>query len=82
MDLWNRNRLATVFWYLNTMPPGAGGETWFPRALDGEGRAITPWRYDYKDCAQGIRYEPVAGHALLFYSMRPDGELSHGRCCH
>ena len=75
MDLWKRNRLATVFWYLNTLPDGAGGETFFPRALDGHGESITPWRYDYKSCNQGIKYPPTAGHALLFYSMRPDGQL-------
>jgi hypothetical protein len=135
--------------YLNTLPDGAGGETWFPRALDGEGKPITEWRYDYKDCNQGaprpflrtpprpflrtppvsedgdwagpplcaceraaaacarspratkppphksketawasagpgIRYQPTRGHALLFYSMRADGELEelsmHGGC--
>lgn len=66
------------------MPSGTGGETWFPRALDGQGNPITPWGFNYRDCNQGIRYEPVAGHALLFYSMRPNGDLEehsmHGGC--
>ena len=84
MDLRRRNRMATLFWYINTLPEGTGGETFFPRALDGEGNSITPWRNDYKDCRQGIKYPPVAGNAVLFYSMRPNGELEehsmHGGC--
>lgn len=84
MDLRRRNRMATLFWYINTLEPGAGGETFFPRALDGEGKSITPWRNDYKDCRQGIKYPPVAGNAVLFYSLRPNGELEehsmHGGC--
>jgi prolyl 4-hydroxylase len=84
MDLKRRNRMATLFWYINTLPAGTGGETFFPRALDGEGKSITPWRMDYKDCRQGIKYPPVAGNAVLFYSLRPNGELEehsmHGGC--
>lgn len=84
MDLRRRNRMATLFWYINTLPEGSGGETFFPRALDGEGNSITPWRMNYKDCNQGIKYPPVAGNAVLFYSMRPNGELEehsmHGGC--
>ena len=84
MDLRRRNRMATLFWYINTLPEGAGGETFFPRALDGNGKSITPWRNDYKDCRQGIKYPPVAGNAVLFYSLRPNGELEehsmHGGC--
>lgn len=79
-----RNRIATLFWYINSIPEGGGGETFFPRALDGKGQSITPWRYDYKDCSQGIKYPPKAGNGVLFYSMRPDGDLEehsmHGGC--
>jgi hypothetical protein len=34
-DFGHRNRLATVFWYLNGLPAGGGGETVFPRAFGG-----------------------------------------------
>ena len=39
---------------------------------------------DYKNCEQGIKYPPIAGNAVLFYSLRPNGELEehsmHGGC--
>ena len=31
MNLMTRNRLATVFWYLNSIPQESGGATFFPR---------------------------------------------------
>ena len=106
MDLTKRNRMATLFWYLNSVPEGSGGQTFFPRAVNDKvflpwpirppsaaqppacgqrptteccrllflrqtGESITKWKRNYKDCNQGIKYPPVRGNAVLFYSMRP-----------
>jgi len=79
-----RNRLATVFWYLETVGEGNAGETFFPRALNAEGKEYTPWNGDHEDCYRGIVVPPVQGNAVLFYSMVPDGRLDerslHGGC--
>ena len=40
-----RNRLATVFWYLETVSEGHGGETFFPRAPYSTDRSIEGWRW-------------------------------------
>ena len=48
-----RNRLATVFWYLETVSEGHGGETFFPRALNAEGREYHPWNGDHEECYRG-----------------------------
>jgi hypothetical protein len=63
--------------YLST--PEAGGETVFPRAstkVSGPG---------WSDCArEGLAVKPVAGDALLFYGLLPDGTKDwnslHGSC--
>ena len=77
-----RNRLATVFWYLETVT--AGGETFFPRALNAAGQEYHPWNGDHEDCYRGLYVPPVRGNAVLFYSMVPDGRLDerslHGGC--
>lgn len=77
-----RNRLATVFWYLESVPEG--GETFFPRALDAEGKEYHPWNGDHEDCYRGLAVPPIRGNAVLFYSMVPDGRLDerslHGGC--
>ena len=77
-----RNRLATVFWYLQTVTEG--GETFFPRALNAAGKEYKPWNGDHEDCYRGIAVTPVRGNAVLFYSMVPDGRLDerslHGGC--
>jgi len=77
-----RNRLATVFWYLQSVDEG--GETFFPRALNEEGREYNPWNGDHEDCYRGLSVPPVRGNAVLFYSMVPDGRLDerslHGGC--
>ena len=79
-----RNRLATVFWYLETVSEGHGGETFFPRALNAEGKEYKPWNGDHEDCYRGIAVPPKRGNAVLFYSMVPDGRLDerslHGGC--
>lgn len=57
-------RLATLFFYLNTVPEGQGGETVFPRAGDND--PYPPHGYvDYKDCKRGLRVRPVKGDAVL-----------------
>ncbi len=77
-----RNRLATVFWYLETV--AEGGETFFPRALNESGVEYMPWNGDHEDCYRGIAIKPVRGNAVLFYSIVPDGRLDeralHGGC--
>lgn len=83
VDCGARNRVATVFWYLNTVK-GKGGETYFPRALNSDGVEYKPWNYDFRDCYRGVAVKPVQGDAVLFYSMLPNGELDerslHGGC--
>ena len=44
MDLNQRNRMATLFWYLNDVPDGGGGHTFFPRAVDDQVRWLTHMR--------------------------------------
>ena len=77
-----RNRLATVFWYLESV--AEGGETYFPRALNEEGKEYKPWNGDHEDCYRGLAVPPIRGNAVLFYSMVPDGRLDerslHGGC--
>lgn len=82
VDYGARNRLATVFWYLSSV--AAGGETYFPRALNEHGREYHPWNYDFKDCYRGIAVKAELGKAIIFYSMLPNGQLDerslHGGC--
>jgi len=82
VEYGGRNRLATVFWYLETVHEG--GETFFPRALNNEGKEYHPWNGDHEDCYRGLYVQPVRGNAVLFYSMVPDGRLDerslHGGC--
>jgi len=77
-----RNRLATVFWYMSDVD--AGGETYFPRALNEAGAEYNPWNGDHEDCYRGIAVKPTKGNAVLFYGMTPDGRLDerslHGGC--
>eukprot|EP00053_Salpingoeca_punica_P021384 m.212952 g.212952 ORF g.212952 m.212952 type:complete len:591 (-) comp22145_c0_seq1:194-1966(-) len=71
-----RNRMCTVFFYLNNVT--RGGETGFPRA----GGLPTPT--DYRDCSKGIASKPQKGKVIVFYSMLPSGNLDplslHGGC--
>ena len=58
-------RFATLLLYLNE--PEAGGETEFPRWINGE-------------TSDGLLVTPKIGKAALFYSFLPDGnmdDLSH-----
>ena len=72
----NKNRLATVFFYLTNVTEG--GATNFPRA----GGLPTP--HDYFDCSQGLSVYPKAGNAIIFYSLHPSLEMDplslHGGC--
>lgn len=82
VEYGGRNRMATVFWYLQTVTEG--GETFFPRALNEQGREYHPWNHDHDDCYRGMTVKPVQGNAVLFYSIVPDGRLDerslHGGC--
>ena len=53
-------RFATLLLYLNT--PTKGGETGFPRWVNGE-------------TGEALLAKPVKGKAVLFYSFLPDGNL-------
>ena len=65
--IMERNRFATLLWYLSSSP--AGGATHFPRAN------LSPQHEPHPDCANssGVKVQPRAGQVLLFYSLRPDG---------
>ena len=71
-----RNRLATVFFYLNT--PEGGGETNFPRA----GRLPTP--SSYADCSKGVSVRAEANKVIIFYDLLPNGDMDfyslHAAC--
>jgi prolyl 4-hydroxylase len=78
MDLDTRDRFATVFMYLNTVPPAEGASTYFPAALSDQ--TALPMRGlhtppSYFDCEQGTKVDAVKGSVLLFYSQTPDGLL-------
>lgn len=72
------NRFATVFWYLSDV--AEGGETIFPR-FNG-----APPIYDYSRCDYdtALKVKPEKGKVIIFYSLRPNGELDqyslHGAC--
>lgn len=65
---WNQ-RHATLLWYLAA--PEAGGETWFPRAHGG------PIPYgEWMACDErGAKVSPSNATAVLFYSLRADGDI-------
>ena len=77
-----RNRLATVFFYLNNV--SSGGETNFPRAASERWPDGAPTPRDYFDCSQGLSVYPAEGKVIIFYSMLPSGEMDelslHGGC--
>ena len=52
------SRFATILFYLNDVPEG--GETSFPRWMNGEGKDI-------------LKVKPEVGKAVLFYDQLPDG---------
>lgn len=60
----------------------AAGETIFP--LEGQQGMARLAGIDYKKCADGLKYLPRAGDAVLFYSVHPNGTFDkhalHGGC--
>jgi len=84
-----KNRLATVFFYLNNVTTDAdvthgGGQTNFPRAATAQYPNGGPLVRDYFDCSKGLSVYPQAGKVIIFYSMLPNGEMDdfslHGGC--
>ena len=84
-----KNRLATVFFYLNNVTDAedisiGGGQTNFPRAATAEFPNGGPQPRDYFDCSKGLSVYPTAGKVIIFYSMQPDGTMDdfslHGGC--
>ena len=78
-----KNRLATVFFYLNNVSKG-GGQTNFPRAhTPAQPGGGSPVR-DYFDCSRGFSVFPLEGKVIIFYSMLPNGQMDeyslHGGC--
>ena len=77
-----RNRLATVFFYLNNVT--AGGQTNFPRAQTTEQPNGQAQIRDYFDCTKGLSVYPLEGRVIIFYSMLPSGGMDdyslHGGC--
>lgn len=77
-----KNRLATVFFYLNNV--SAGGQTNFPRAYTPEQPHGGPQPRDYFDCSKGLSVYPQEGKIIIFYSLLPNGEQDdyslHGGC--
>jgi prolyl 4-hydroxylase len=69
-----RNRVATILWYLSSHAADGGGETHFPLAeLSGPGQdAAAAAAAD--ECGDGgLRVIPQLGKATLWYNLRPDG---------
>jgi hypothetical protein len=81
-------RLATIFFYLNTVEEGAGGETVFPYAGDDNPYKYDRERINYTDCTRGLRVRPVRGTAILWYNVLSEGHMNgaldvlslHGAC--
>jgi prolyl 4-hydroxylase len=74
------NRIATMLIYLEA--PDEGGETIFP--LEGKDGEENLKGYTFKTCDRGYLYKPRSGDAVLFWSIRPNGEFDnhslHGGC--
>jgi prolyl 4-hydroxylase len=68
--------MVTVFWYLSDVE--AGGETIFPR------QGGLPQPASMSDCSTGLKVKPKRGKVIVFYSMKPDGNMDplslHGAC--
>ena len=75
-----RNRLATVLWYLTTVE--SGGHTIFPLANGNK----MGHNHDFADCSlpNALLVQPVKGEVIIFYSLSADGGLDptslHGAC--
>jgi len=62
VNRYQPNRFATIVFFLNDKEQMEGGDLIFPRAVSVENH-------------DGIRIQPKAGKAVLFYNLLPDGNL-------
>lgn len=75
-----KNRLATVLWYLTTVEEG--GHTIFPLANGNK----FGHDHDFTDCSLpgALKVQPVKGEVIVFYSLTADGGMDvsslHGAC--
>ena len=66
--------MATLFWYLNTVPRGKGGGTFFPKALNATtGEPVSPWRDNYRSvkhrtAARTLFHRPYLAHFCPVFS--------------
>jgi len=71
------NRIVTILMYLHD--PEFGGETVFPNTAVPRERVDKGWEKNFSDCGnRGRAALPQKGDALIFWSMKPGGELDPG----
>jgi 2OG-Fe(II) oxygenase superfamily len=76
-------RICTVLVYLTDAEEG--GETAFPKTSDGDWADVSQRSTStgFSDCARGhVAAKPKKGDALLFYSLKPDGQTTDDMAMH
>ena len=77
----NRNRLATVLWYLSTVKTGDGGHTIFPLT---EGKLKGPLNIKECEPSNSLKIQPRRKDIVLYYNLHADRSMDkfslHGAC--
>ena len=77
-----KNRLITVLWYMTNVTEG--GETIFPKAFGGEGKALEDGTTNCVDRPDALLVKPTQGDVIIFYSLYADGWMDehslHAAC--